>query len=644
MRSHYQFVGALLIAACPVPKAVLDSGIAPPADAGPVDAGREVPLPDHFVELGALHKARLYHSATVLPSGRVLIVGGEDENSAVRNTAELVDVGTGQSLELQLPERVTHHTATLLKTGQVLISGGGDDQGSFYPSTHVTGHCWLFDPDALTFTATGALNTPRSHHTATLLNDGRVLVAGGGDGTLKTGAGFATATASAEVYDPSAQTWTSAGAMSVGRVFHTASLMPNGHVLIAAGVNELAVDFTSVDDFDPVSLTFSPGPPLSQDRFRHAAAVLTDGTLLIAAGKKANVRFLDEVERLAPGATQFVFAPPLALGGNGAAMVALPESHAVFVGGYGAYDGPSAIYDYLANVQRWEPDRGGWRQLGPLNHARTVATVSVLPSGQVLVAGGMGAGDVALASLELSQPCAECEVLKTGVTGTACSADGDCGGTGRTPSCRLTSSPGGKPYLGGFCTAPCTSDPDCPLDAICGPALPQQGELTRVCWPRCAAGGCRSGYSCYEVDGVDGGACWLNDTSTFDAGPPAAPGLIGSACASDDACQPPAGGTCFPAQVDPNRPSGFPGGYCSADCTLGGSALCGDGGVCLPYAGAQAFCFRRCSTPDTGQGECRDGEVCRALAGGGGYCLFACQYNKLGACGNAPCDPSGYCR
>jgi hypothetical protein len=632
------FLVALLAAACRPPAPVPDSGL-PPAP----DAGQPLPLPDHFVEPGRLLKPRVYHSATVLPSGQVLVVGGEDENSTVRATAELITLDPFQVIELALPEPVTHHTATLLKNGQVLIAGGGGDMGSFYPSTHVTAHCWLFDPTALTFTATGALNTARSHHTATLLDDGRVLVAGGGIGTLKSGAQFATVTAGAELFDPATQTWTQAGAMSTGRVFHTASLLPNGHVLIAAGVNEAAVDFTSVDDFDPVSATFFPAPPLMFDRFRQAAAALSDGTLLVAAGKKANVRFLDSVELLAPGAKSFAPAPSVFKGGNGAVMVALPGGDAVFVGGYGAYDGPTVLYEYLPQVQRWDVVRHDWRQLGPLNHARTVATVSLLPSGQLVVIGGMGDGDVALSSIEVSQPCDDCERSSDGVVGKPCTMDAECAGAGRVSSCRLTTSPGGKPYLGGFCTAACTSDGDCPADSLCGASLPEQGELERLCWPRCTSASCRAGYSCYDVLVADAGACWLSDTSRFDAGPPAAPGLVGSACASDSACEPPEGGTCFPEQVDLHRPSGFPGGYCSVDCTFGGSAVCGDGGVCLPYEAAQAFCFRRCTTPGTGQGECRDGEVCHPLEGGGGYCLYSCQFNPHGACGNGPCGADGYC-
>src|SRR5439155_1366266 len=116
------------------------------------------------------------------------------------------------------------HTATLLPNGKVLVAGGGDGGGSTFASAE------LYDPATGIWTATGSIATARSAHTATLLPNGQVLVAGGTNypiGTL----------ASAELYDPATGIWTMTGSMATARAGHTATLLPNGQVLVAVGLN-----------------------------------------------------------------------------------------------------------------------------------------------------------------------------------------------------------------------------------------------------------------------------------------------------------------------------------------------------------------------------------------------------------------------
>ena len=114
------------------------------------------------------------------------------------------------------------HTATLLPNGMVLVAGG------FAPNS-VLASAELYHPASGTWTPTGRLNTARAEHTATLLPNGMVLVAGGLDGSLNV-------SVSAELYDPASGTWTPTGSLHTGRRWHTASLLPNGMVLVAGGV------------------------------------------------------------------------------------------------------------------------------------------------------------------------------------------------------------------------------------------------------------------------------------------------------------------------------------------------------------------------------------------------------------------------
>ena len=112
------------------------------------------------------------------------------------------------------------HTATLLPSGKVLVAGGESGVG-------VSNSAELYDPASGTWTATGSLGTARRNHTATLLPNGKVLVAGGnnGPGALR----------SAELYDPARGTWTATGSLGNARERHTAMLLPSGKVLVAAG-------------------------------------------------------------------------------------------------------------------------------------------------------------------------------------------------------------------------------------------------------------------------------------------------------------------------------------------------------------------------------------------------------------------------
>src|SRR5205807_95306 len=111
-----------------------------------------------------------------------------------------------------------YHTATLLQNGMVLGAGGFDKSNSSSASAE------LYDPASGTWTETGSLNTARAQHTATLLQNGMVLVAGGFDKT-----GFASA--SAELYDPASGTWTATGSLNTARFDYTATLLQNGMVL-----------------------------------------------------------------------------------------------------------------------------------------------------------------------------------------------------------------------------------------------------------------------------------------------------------------------------------------------------------------------------------------------------------------------------
>jgi len=127
-----------------------------------------------------------------------------------------------------------------------------------------------------TWTATGSLITARYPHTATLLPNGKVLVAGGQD--------YSTIFASAELYDPASGTWTATGSLNTGRHSHTATLLPNGQVLVAGGPGTNGVTTASAELYDPASGTWMATGSLNTARFQHTATLLPDGKVLVAGG------------------------------------------------------------------------------------------------------------------------------------------------------------------------------------------------------------------------------------------------------------------------------------------------------------------------------------------------------------------------
>jgi WD40 repeat protein len=229
------------------------------------------PAAGTFSSTGSMSVGRDSHTATLLLNGRALIVGGRNVSGALASAEEYDPAKGSFAVKANMATARTEHTATLLGNGKVLIVGGSD-------GINVLASAELYDPTAGTFAATGSMAGKRVDHTATLLPNGNVLVAGGSDGK--------SSLASAEIYDVTSGKFTATSAMMAARDTHVAVSLPNGTVLVAGGISG-GTDFTA-EFYDPVTGVFTQTGSMGVGRILAAAALLPDGRVLVTGGSDLN--------------------------------------------------------------------------------------------------------------------------------------------------------------------------------------------------------------------------------------------------------------------------------------------------------------------------------------------------------------------
>jgi hypothetical protein len=347
-----------------------------------------------FCPTANMSSTRTYHTATLLPNGKVLLVGGGDP---LRQSAELFDpTGNGGlgsfSATGDLITARSLHTATLLPNGKVLIVGGWDGSAQYASAE-------LFDPTGNgglgSFSATGLLAVPRMWHTATLLPSGKVLVAGGYSG--------GNYQPSAELYDPATGIWTATGPLSVARDEHTATLLPSGKVLVAGGYGNPG-KLSSAELYDPATGTWSSTGSLTLGgRNTHTATVLPNGKVLVVGGELQDLLGIHVYEKSAelynPVTGTWSATGSLSVGREFHAATLLPSGKVLVAGGYSATDFSTQ------SAELYDPTTGSWSAPGSLAVGRTYSTITPLLNGKVLVAGGYsGPSGGYLASAELYYP------------------------------------------------------------------------------------------------------------------------------------------------------------------------------------------------------------------------------------------------
>jgi Galactose oxidase, central domain len=242
------------------------------------------PATGKFTATGSMSVPRFDHAAIRLLDGRVLVLGGQRDATTSLASAELFDPATGTfkpAFNMYAPRE--NPTVTLLKDGRVLVVGGTFRQGT---DQFIVLAAEIFDPATTGFTLTGNVLAPRLDQAAVALPDGRVLIVGGvSQSDVSPDVIY---TKDVDAFDPASGTFSKIGQINEGRDSPTATLLPDGKVLIAGGAavnaDQQSIASNTVEVFDPAKGVSTTPTAMSEGRVLHVAVPLADGRVLLAGG------------------------------------------------------------------------------------------------------------------------------------------------------------------------------------------------------------------------------------------------------------------------------------------------------------------------------------------------------------------------
>jgi Galactose oxidase, central domain/Kelch motif len=334
--------------------------------------------PGLFNLVGDLQHARVYQTATRLLNGKVLVAGGAEKKPLVFSglaSAEIFDPTTGLfTATSNMGSPRFYHTATLLNNGKVLVTGGfglsglDGEMDPIPPSALDSAE--IYDPVTSTFMPTGKMSVARGGQTATLLLDGKVLITGGyggnSSGILLT----------AEIYDPGTGLFTATGSMGTVRAGHTATLLSDGNVLIAGGSGPT----DSAEIYNTATGSFAPTGNMGTPRTSHTASRLSDGRVLIAGGNDGT-NDTATAELYDPATRSFTPTANMGSARREHTATRLPDGSVLVAGG-------SGTTGVLQSAEIYDPVTGSFVPTDNMVTPRTGHTATLLEDRRVLITGG----------------------------------------------------------------------------------------------------------------------------------------------------------------------------------------------------------------------------------------------------------------
>ena len=342
----------------------------------------QLPATGTWARVGAMGSARTGASSVLLPTGRVMVMGGAGD-STPELSAETFGLGGSFSAAPPMLVAARNRLTVALPDGRVLTAGGVTSGNA------VTNAAELYDPKTNLWTpVAGGLLEGRSGATAVALADGSVLVSGG-----RTASGAVSATL--ESFDPSANAFRFIGVMNTPRVDHAAALLPDGSVLLVGGSNGSDV-LSSTDIFNPANGSISAGPVLTTPRTRLSATVLLDGSVLLAGGNSGS-QDLNTAELYTPE-TRLIspMGSSLSSARSGHTATLLPNNGGVLIAGGTSSGVPLATAELFRRTYGKSAVSGGtFIPTGSMLAPRAEATATPLAEeGFLLIAGGKNASGI----------------------------------------------------------------------------------------------------------------------------------------------------------------------------------------------------------------------------------------------------------
>lgn len=335
-----------------------------------------------WASTGNMRSARDGHTATLLINGKVLVAGGTN-NGAALSSAELYNGTTGTWVSTgSMHVARTLARAIQFPNGLVLVVGGCVNDCL----SATTRSAELYNPSAGTFTATGSMVQARAEFGVALLTNGQVLVVGGC--TAYDANGCLAVTAKAEIYNPATGNWKATGALRGARHAMNATRLPNGKVLVAGGATAAMDAINSSEVYDPATGMWTLGLKMVTARSDYASLMLGTGKVLFMGGENTNGVSIRNAELYNPSTGTFTSTGNMTATREEHTAVLLANGHVLVSGGNKK---TLTTQTPLSSAELYNPATGTWTTTGSMSSARAGHTSTLLTTGHVVNAGGSDA-------------------------------------------------------------------------------------------------------------------------------------------------------------------------------------------------------------------------------------------------------------